>query len=247
MTGLVVCEREGCAEPATHLSGVGNQRPHMRLCPEHTNERVLASEQGDGPAVWFRPLDEIRTNRERRLARAARLEGWAASQEAKASAEFERASSMASVIPVGQPILVGHYSEGRDRRYRDRIARTAQRGLEHARKAESMSSRAANIRAAADGSIYSDDPDAIDRLRERVAELEAQRARIKAYNASCRKGAPDVSLLDDAQRADLESVLRVAAWQCKGGAFPPYALSNLSGNIKRNRDRLAELEASSGG
>ena len=31
---------------------------------------------------------------------------------------------MASAIPFGQPILVGHHSEGRDRRYRDRIHNT---------------------------------------------------------------------------------------------------------------------------
>ena len=33
----------------------------------------------------------------------------------------------------------------------------------------------------------------------------AQRERYKAYNASCRKGAPDESLLDDSQRAELAS------------------------------------------
>lgn len=54
----ITCEREGCDVPATHLSGVGNERPHERLCPVHTNERVLASESVPGRAVWFRTLDE---------------------------------------------------------------------------------------------------------------------------------------------------------------------------------------------
>ena len=79
-------------------------------------------------------------------------------------------------------------------------------------------------------------------LRERIASLEAERDRIKAYNASCRRSQPDPSLLDDQQRADLESVKRVASYQLgKGGSFPSYALSNLSGNLARNRQRLARL------
>ena len=48
---------------------------------------------------------------ERLRARATRL----ASESEGARA---RASQMASIIPFGQPILVGHYSEKRDRNYR---------------------------------------------------------------------------------------------------------------------------------
>jgi hypothetical protein len=153
---------------------------------------------------------------------------------------------MASVIPLGQPMLSDHYSYGRDRRYRARIAGAMDRGVEHARTADRMNATAANIEQAAARAIYSDDPDAIDQLRDRLATLEAERARVKAYNATCRKGAPDATLLDEAQREALAGVLRVAAWQCKGGAFPAYHLSNLSGNIKRQRDRLSVLEAAAG-
>lgn len=39
-----------------------------------------------------------------------------------------RARDMASRIPMGQPILVGHHSENRDRRYRDRIHTTEGKG-----------------------------------------------------------------------------------------------------------------------
>jgi hypothetical protein len=40
------------------------------------------------------------------------------------------------------------------------------------------------IEAQLAGSIYSDDPDAIDQLEKRIASLEAERARIKAHNMS---------------------------------------------------------------
>jgi hypothetical protein len=182
------------------------------------------------------------TYRERRLARAERLRGWADSRDAKASTASETAHRMADVIPFGQPILVGHYSERSDRRYRTRIADNMDRAVEHARKAESMRSRAANIKAQAEHAIYSDDPDAIERLEQKVADLEAQRDRIKRYNASCRKGTPDLSILDDRQRDDLATIARVASYQVGDkGQFPSYALSNLGGVISSTRKRLDGL------
>jgi hypothetical protein len=89
----------------------------------------------------------------------------------------------------------------------------------------------------------SDDPDAIEQLRARIDALEAERARLKAYNVSCRKGQPDDSLLTDKDRRDLESVRRYSAYQLsKGGGFPSYKFTNLGGNINRNKKRLEALE-----
>lgn len=183
------------------------------------------------------------TYRERREARADRLRGWADGREAKADAAFGGATQLADQIPLGQPILVGHHSEGRHRRDLARIDAGMTKGVEHTRKAESMRAKAANIDAAAARAIYSDDPDAIDRLREKLERLEAERARIKAYNATCRKGAADLTLLDAKQQRDLANTARVAAYSIgKGGQFPKYHLTNMSGVIKTTRDRLTKLE-----
>jgi hypothetical protein len=65
------------------------------------------------------------------------------------------------------------------------------RVVEHSTKAREFTSRAANIEAAAEHAIYSDDADAIKRLTERIAGLESERGTIKAYNAACRKGTAD--------------------------------------------------------
>lgn len=43
----------------------------------------------------------------------------------------ERAHKMTSVIPFGQPILIGHHSERRDKRYRERIHNTLKRVVEY--------------------------------------------------------------------------------------------------------------------
>lgn len=184
------------------------------------------------------------TYRERREARAERLKGWADKREVRAEAELGTARSIGEHIPFGQPILVGHHSERGHRRDLNRINGAMRRSAESSEKAASMKSRAANIEAQLDVAIYDDDPDAIERLTERLAALEAERDRIKAYNASCRKGSPDTSRLTEEERRDLASIARVAAYQLgKGGSFPSYKLSNLSGNIKRNRDRLTRLQA----
>jgi len=183
------------------------------------------------------------TYRDRRRARAERLRGWAEKNDAKAAAAGETARAMADAIPFGQPILVGHHSEGRDRRYRSRIGRTMSRSIETSDKAREQRRRADSIDAAADRAIYRDDPDARERLTAKLADLEGQRDRIKRYNATCRKDAADTSILDETQRADLLRIAGSAPYQLRaGGAFPAYALSNLSGRIKATRDRLADLE-----
>lgn len=188
-------------------------------------------------------FSERPTYRERREAKADRLREWADKRQVKATTDLTRAGVMADAIPLGQPILVGHHSERRDRNYRDRIGNTMSRGMEHQRKAEDFERRADGIAGQLERSIYSDDVDAVEKLTERIAELEAERDRIKAYNASCRKGARDVSLLDEAQQASLASVARHSSYNLgKHGEMPGYALTNLSGNINRNKKRLAEME-----
>ena len=183
------------------------------------------------------------TYRERREAKAERLRDWADKREAKAESAYTAARTVADQIPFGQPILVGHHSQRRAERDADRIHRNMGKSFEHSKKAEEMRRKAANIESAADAAIYSDDPDACERLADKIATLEAERDRIKRYNATARKGSPDLTILTDAERKDLESVLRYAPYQSKNGAFPSYVLSNLGKKIKTARDRLADLEA----
>jgi hypothetical protein len=180
-------------------------------------------------------MDTTSTYRERRQARAQRLHEWADKREARAQSDYDRAGSMADAIPFGQPV-----HGARDRRYRERIGDTIDRGVANQRKAEDMGRRADGIDAQLAGSIYDDDPDAVEQLQAKLAGLEAERDRIKAYNTSCRRGARNVNLLDERQQRT--TVQMAAAGQLRAsGALPSYATSNLSGNIKRTRDRIAKL------
>lgn len=188
------------------------------------------------------------TYRERREAKADRLREWADKRDVRADAARAAADATFSNIPFGQPMLVGHHSYKADVSRRARATANLGRSFEHSSKAQSMRARADGIDSAAAHAIYSDDSDAIDRLRERIAGLESERDAIKAYNASCRRGSPDLSLLSDHQRGGLESQARhMPDYHARiKGQCPPYMLSNLSGNIAKQRARLAQLEREAG-
>jgi hypothetical protein len=175
------------------------------------------------------------TYRERREARADRLRGWAEKREQAAGAvlaahEIYRGDTAFNTQPGRIPL-------------RSRVIAQDERAVESLQKARSMAGRAVGIESQLAGAIYSDDPDAIEQLRARLAKLEAERDRVKAYNATCRKGARDISILDENQQREILGCARIGSvFLGKGGAFPGYHLTNLSGNIARNRARLEQLE-----
>jgi hypothetical protein len=189
-----------------------------------------------------------RTTRERRDARADRLDNAAVNNTAKAEAAFGASHDATAGIPFGQPILVGHHSEKRHRSALKRSDAAMRRSVEASGKATDQASRAANIRAANDQAIYDDDEDAVEALRAKIEGLEAQRERIKEYNKSCRQavkdGRPvgDTKLLDEAQQKDLLSCARAGQVREEtGGKMPPYVLSNLGGVINTAKKRLEQL------
>ena len=101
--------------------------------------------------------------------RAAKLREWADKRTAKANALHEQAHRMAEHIPLGQPILIGHHSEGRDRRYRNRIHNTFGKSFEHQAKAADMNGKAA---------VLEQGP----RIKEdREAHRQAMRDRIRPF------------------------------------------------------------------
>lgn len=187
------------------------------------------------------------TRRERKEARMARRLEWAASRDKKAAAGFRRAALIADNIPLGQPILVGHHSEGRARRDQARIEAGMRAGVESTDMAAHHRSKADGLQHQLDHSIFTDDPDAPERLRERIAELEAKRDRMKRINAEIKKGASwearltaaGAPLTDDEKRMLLDVARFQPFYGCK---FPPYAFTNLGGNIRRLKGRLPAAE-----
>ncbi len=180
------------------------------------------------------------TYRDRRYARADRLNGWADKRDAKADAAINTVHHMADMMN-GTPMLPGHHSYKRHVRDVNRMDNLMRTSVVSTNMADSMRSRAANIVAAADHAIYSDDLDAVDRLTDRIAGLVARRNAIVAFNKAVRKAPDNVKALVTALPDDLRDDWGRATIYSRGpGAltFPSYVTSNLSGNINRLRKRL---------
>ena len=171
------------------------------------------------------------TYRERRQARADRLRGWAASNEAKSEQRGKAADAILEHIPPGQPILVGHHSERRHRRDLNTVHRNIGASVELAAKAANQAARADEIDRQTDRAIYDDDPDAIERLSEKIAAMVQEREDMKAANATYRKD----------HKAELAAMTPYERGQAV--PYPSYAISNLGGNIGRAKVRLARLRS----
>ena len=174
-------------------------------------------------------------NRRERLERAAQR----ATSESDSS--FRAAHAAIEGIPFGQPILVGHHSEKGHRRALDRSDRGMRKGIEAAERARELASRAA---AVGSGGISSDDPDAAAKLGEKVADLEAKRARMKAINVHWRKHQTfdGLALTDAEQRAIVSNVCYAPGNQVARIPFPSYALTNLGACIRSAKQRHLEMQ-----
>lgn len=178
----------------------------------------------------------------KRQSRYERLLKAAERAEQESTAALETAHKMHEHIPFGQPILVGHHSEKRDRNYRDRIHNKHRRGFELAKKAEEYRSRAASIEA--NTAIYSDDPEATEKLTDKVSELEAEQREMKRINAALRKGADFETLeMSEKHRKELLDVDKYQNYyQPRTKGFPPYMLTSINSKIKAAKKRAEVIE-----
>jgi vacuolar-type H+-ATPase subunit I/STV1 len=177
---------------------------------------------------------------QKRAARADRLRQRAERIGRLAEAGHERARAMASIIPFGQPVLVGHHSEGRDRRYRARIDSTFRKSFELAKEATDLERRA--DAAEANTAVSSDDPDAVAKLREKLAEEERQLVVLKDVNKLLRAGKvrQAVEALDFWPGDFAAKLHRVEIWKSVGHKTIPT--TNASANIRRIKQRIEHLE-----
>jgi hypothetical protein len=185
----------------------------------------------------------------RQAARRERLMARAAALEAAADASYKRARALADCIPLGQPILVGHHSERRHRRDLAKIDARYRASFENAKAAADARRRAASVGKAG---ISSDDPGAIAKLRDELARCEAFQAQAKAINAVIRKhkaalqGGDVASVIAALIAAGCSQRVAEKAVQpdfCGRLGMPAYALSNNNANMRRIKQRIAQLEA----
>jgi hypothetical protein len=181
---------------------------------------------------------------ERQAQKLERCQALAESKKEEGSALIDRAHQMADQIPFGQPILVGHHSEKRDRNYRDRIQTTWEKGFETLKTAEHYERRADAIES--NRTISGDAPDAIELLKKKLQNLKASHALMIAGNKIIR----DKKLTNDRKIEELIKIgleESVACAKMKGDimgdfGFPRYAITNSGANIKNVEKRIEQLE-----
>jgi len=176
----------------------------------------------------------------RQAARQERLEARADKLTKASAAAFKKGDDMFSIIPFGQPILVGHYSEGRDRRYRARAAGQLDKGVMLAKEAGNAAAAAASIGT---GGVSSDDPNGIEKLTEKLAGLEAKQAKMQDANKAVRKGDRAALIALGFTAANAEQVCTVPVWGTKLCAFEPYQLQNNGATIRATKARIEQLKA----
>nr|WP_202446868.1 DUF3560 domain-containing protein [Streptomyces sp. SID5468] len=108
----------------------------------------------------------------RSAARAERFQGYAGNAADRSAAAHATARRIADGIPLGQPILLGHHSQRRAERDRDRIWSNTEKGVKEADKAEYLARRAA---ASASYEEFRKNPGVTLR---RIAKLEADLRRV---------------------------------------------------------------------
>lgn len=176
-----------------------------------------------------------------------RYEELAEKHQKESQQRYQTASKMASAIPFGQPILVGHHSEKSDRAYRKRIDNNYGKAFEHADTAQHYQDKLEGIQS--NTAISSDDPDAISKLEQKLEGLEHNQAEMKRINKiirSTQKLEGETRVKAVAEKANIsESTAQelLAPDSCGRIGYPSYSLTNNNATIRNTKQRIKRLKA----
>jgi hypothetical protein len=184
----------------------------------------------------------------RREAKLVRLRERAAKTEREGTSRLEGARKLSSIIPFGQPILVGHHSEKRHRKDLKRIHAGYDKGFSLLKLAGELRGRAKS--AERNEAISSDDPNAPERIKAHIAALEKERDDMKEANAIVKRAARKGGDWKPGAIAKLLAAgfgSYTSAKLCEPDfagriGFADYELTNVGANIRRLRGRLQGIE-----
>ena len=183
------------------------------------------------------------TREEKKQARIERYDELARKAENASHEAYKQSNDMVSGIPMGQPILVGHYSEARHRRLLDRSWNKLGESVKLDEKAEYYRRKAEA--AANNNAIYAEDEDAEERLREKIKKLEKAQADMVAANKICRSKKltePEkIEQLSAMGYSDKEvTALLTPSWGGHVGHMP-FMLQNNGANLRTAKQRLEHV------
>ena len=155
-----------------------------------------------------------------------------------ANHEFKNAQDMGSVIPFGQPILIGHHSEKGHRSLLKRIDAAYHRAHEAGEKAAYYQDKAET--AENNRSISGDDTEAVNRYLAKLEQLETAQEHMKAVNKAWKQGTTALHELGLSDEAIEKLKSKMPDYETK--PFPAWALSNNSAEIRRVKEKIEELK-----
>jgi hypothetical protein len=186
-------------------------------------------------------LSDYHKRREEKIERFKEL---AQKNAIKSDQLCNNSSGLLSAIPMGQPILVGHHSERGHRRLLERADNMMRKACEADDKAKHYARQAAVT--ASNPAISSDDPDAIDALKEKLQNLKDSHISMVQGNkiVKSKKLSADQKIEELVKLGLEESKAKDKLKpDCMGDiGFPGYALTNSSANIRRIEERIKQLE-----
>ncbi|BAV04427.1 protein of unknown function [Filimonas lacunae] len=174
---------------------------------------------------------------ERKVNRADNAEMQAAKSRQKSQQLYESSHNMVSGIPMGQPILIGHHSEKGHRRLLERSNNAMRGSVEADKAADHYEDRASSIRN--NKTIATDNPDALQLLRDKLARLQAAHELLKQAGKLYRKNPNDKDGYMKLPGAT------IGQWNdmVKYGGIKRFEIANSNQNINSVKKRLEEQEA----
>lgn len=186
------------------------------------------------------------THRERLERRAELRAEWADKAAGRAADRAATADSIAERFAGGQPILVGHHSEGKARRDQARMHANMSKSAEEATLAERHAGKAAHIEHVLATAIFSDDLDAVAALQSRIDQREAKAAAMVALNKAWRQSKGDpvafaaLSGIGDCLARDIAQRIE-GAYSWEKQPYPGYELALIRAAIRKDKLRQQSI------
>jgi len=180
---------------------------------------------------------------ERKRNRINHLEEKAEKASKEAERLYKKSHDAVKGIEPGQPILVGHHSEGKHRAAVKKMNSAMDKSVASRDKSAYYQEKAE--KAKNNKSISGDDPEAVTRYKSKLKKLKAVQAYMKAGNAYWRKNKTMKGFAGflDKEAELIDKKMKTAyPWIQKSGPYENWRLRNNNAEIRRIKEKLESLD-----
>ena len=168
----------------------------------------------------------------------------AASEKASADSDaaFQKSRAATAGIVFGQPIIVGHHSEGKHRAALDKSWAQMGKSVALSEKSTHYAEKAASVGT---GGISGDDPEAVKKLQLKLAGLETAQQTMVSVNKILRKHSTREGRIAGLIALGLSEahVVETLTPNCFNRiGYASYALQNNNANINATKKRIEALQ-----